>query len=107
MPPEARYTFKHALVQDTAYETLLASRQESRQDFCGSRRSSSRARARCLERRETVVFADCAFARCPIRRAEGSAGTSTGTAFAARVAGFRVGALLLIAIGDLCNHFQQ
>jgi hypothetical protein len=23
MPPDARYTFKHALVQDTAYETLL------------------------------------------------------------------------------------
>jgi predicted ATPase len=28
MPPEARYTFKHALVQDTAYETLLRSRRQ-------------------------------------------------------------------------------
>jgi predicted ATPase len=27
-PPEARYTFKHALVQDTAYETLLRSRRQ-------------------------------------------------------------------------------
>jgi predicted ATPase len=27
MPPDARYTFKHALVQDTAYETLLKSRR--------------------------------------------------------------------------------
>jgi predicted ATPase len=27
-PPEARYTFKHALVQDTAYETLLKSRRQ-------------------------------------------------------------------------------
>jgi class 3 adenylate cyclase/predicted ATPase/ABC-type transport system involved in cytochrome c biogenesis ATPase subunit len=27
MPPDARYTFKHALVQDTAYETLLRSRR--------------------------------------------------------------------------------
>src|SRR5262249_43339555 len=26
-PPDARYTFKHALVQDTAYETLLKSRR--------------------------------------------------------------------------------
>jgi len=25
MPPDARYTFKHALIQDTAYETLLKS----------------------------------------------------------------------------------
>src|SRR6516164_9458626 len=29
MPPDARYTFKHALVQDTAYETLLKSRRQS------------------------------------------------------------------------------
>jgi class 3 adenylate cyclase/predicted ATPase len=28
VPPEARYTFKHALVQDTAYETLLRSRRQ-------------------------------------------------------------------------------
>jgi hypothetical protein len=28
MPPAARYTFKHALVQDTAYETLLRSRRQ-------------------------------------------------------------------------------
>ena len=28
MPPDARYTFKHALVQDTAYETLLRSRRQ-------------------------------------------------------------------------------
>jgi class 3 adenylate cyclase/predicted ATPase/ABC-type transport system involved in cytochrome c biogenesis ATPase subunit len=28
MPPDARYTFKHALVQDTAYETLLKSRRQ-------------------------------------------------------------------------------
>jgi predicted ATPase len=27
MPPDARYTFKHALVQDIAYETLLRSRR--------------------------------------------------------------------------------
>jgi len=27
-PPDARYTFKHALVQDTAYETLLRSRRQ-------------------------------------------------------------------------------
>src|SRR5262249_1014161 len=27
-PPNARYTFKHALVQDTAYETLLRSRRQ-------------------------------------------------------------------------------
>src|SRR5262249_44404463 len=27
LPPDARYTFKHALVQDTAYETLLKSRR--------------------------------------------------------------------------------
>jgi hypothetical protein len=27
-PPEARYTFKHALVQDTAYETLLKPRRQ-------------------------------------------------------------------------------
>jgi predicted ATPase len=27
-PPNARYTFKHALVQDTAYETLLKSRRQ-------------------------------------------------------------------------------
>jgi class 3 adenylate cyclase/predicted ATPase len=27
-PPDARYTFKHALVQDTAYETLLKSRRQ-------------------------------------------------------------------------------
>src|SRR6516165_953282 len=27
MPPDARYTFKHALVQDMAYETLLRSRR--------------------------------------------------------------------------------
>jgi predicted ATPase len=29
MPPDARYTFKHALVQDTAYETLLRSRRQT------------------------------------------------------------------------------
>jgi hypothetical protein len=29
MPPDARYTFKHALVQDTAYETLLKSRRQT------------------------------------------------------------------------------
>jgi class 3 adenylate cyclase/predicted ATPase len=28
VPPDARYTFKHALVQDTAYETLLKSRRQ-------------------------------------------------------------------------------
>ena len=28
MPPDARYIFKHALVQDTAYETLLKSRRQ-------------------------------------------------------------------------------
>ena len=28
MPPDARYTFKHALVQDTAYETLLRVRRQ-------------------------------------------------------------------------------
>jgi class 3 adenylate cyclase/predicted ATPase len=28
MPPDARYSFKHALVQDTAYETLLRSRRQ-------------------------------------------------------------------------------
>jgi predicted ATPase len=28
MPPDARYTFKHALVQDTAYQTLLRSRRQ-------------------------------------------------------------------------------
>jgi tetratricopeptide (TPR) repeat protein len=28
MPPDARYTFKHTLVQDTAYETLLRSRRQ-------------------------------------------------------------------------------
>jgi class 3 adenylate cyclase/tetratricopeptide (TPR) repeat protein len=28
MPPEARYTFKHALVQDAAYDSLLRSRRE-------------------------------------------------------------------------------
>jgi class 3 adenylate cyclase/predicted ATPase len=28
LPPDARYTFKHALVQDTAYETLLRSRRQ-------------------------------------------------------------------------------
>jgi predicted ATPase len=28
MSPDARYTFKHALVQDTAYETLLKSRRQ-------------------------------------------------------------------------------
>ena len=28
MPPDARYTFKHALVQDTAYETLLRRRRQ-------------------------------------------------------------------------------
>jgi tetratricopeptide (TPR) repeat protein len=28
MPPDARYAFKHALVQDTAYETLLRSRRQ-------------------------------------------------------------------------------
>ncbi|MBV8738111.1 MAG: AAA family ATPase [Alphaproteobacteria bacterium] len=28
MPPDARYTFKHALVQETAYETLLRSRRQ-------------------------------------------------------------------------------
>src|SRR6516164_5032763 len=28
MPPDAHYTFKHALVQDTAYETLLKSRRQ-------------------------------------------------------------------------------
>jgi predicted ATPase len=28
VPPDARYTFKHALVQDTAYETLLRSRRQ-------------------------------------------------------------------------------
>jgi DNA-binding winged helix-turn-helix (wHTH) protein/predicted ATPase len=28
VPPEARYTFKHALVRDTAYETLLRSRRQ-------------------------------------------------------------------------------
>jgi predicted ATPase len=27
-PPDSRYTFKHALVQDTAYETLLRSRRQ-------------------------------------------------------------------------------
>ena len=27
-PPDARYTFKHALVQDTAYESLLKSRRQ-------------------------------------------------------------------------------
>ena len=27
-PPAARYTFKHALVQDTAYESLLKSRRQ-------------------------------------------------------------------------------
>jgi predicted ATPase len=27
-PPDARYTFKHALVQDTAYQTLLKSRRQ-------------------------------------------------------------------------------
>ena len=27
-PPDARYTFKHALVQDIAYETLLKSRRQ-------------------------------------------------------------------------------
>src|SRR5450631_3087664 len=27
-PPAARYTFKHALVQDTAYESLLRSRRQ-------------------------------------------------------------------------------
>jgi predicted ATPase len=27
-PPDARYTFKHALVQDTAYQTLLRSRRQ-------------------------------------------------------------------------------
>jgi predicted ATPase len=27
-PPDSRYTFKHALVQDTAYETLLKSRRQ-------------------------------------------------------------------------------
>jgi len=28
MPPDVRYTFKHALVQDTAYESLLKSRRQ-------------------------------------------------------------------------------
>ena len=28
MPPDAEYTFKHALVQDTAYGTLLRSRRQ-------------------------------------------------------------------------------
>src|SRR5215475_2732792 len=28
MPPDAEYTFKHALVQDTAYSTLLRSRRQ-------------------------------------------------------------------------------
>jgi predicted ATPase len=27
-PPDARYTFKHAMVQDTAYETMLRSRRQ-------------------------------------------------------------------------------
>jgi hypothetical protein len=27
-PPDARYTFKHALVQDTAYESRLKSRRQ-------------------------------------------------------------------------------
>ena len=28
VPPEATYTFKHALVQDTAYQSLLKSRRQ-------------------------------------------------------------------------------
>ena len=28
LPPQARYTFKHALIQDTAYESLLKSRRQ-------------------------------------------------------------------------------
>ncbi len=28
MPPQARYLFKHALVQDTAYQSLLKSRRQ-------------------------------------------------------------------------------
>ena len=28
IPPEATYTFKHALVQDTAYQSLLKSRRQ-------------------------------------------------------------------------------
>jgi predicted ATPase len=28
MPPDAEYTFKHALVQDAAYSTLLRSRRQ-------------------------------------------------------------------------------
>jgi predicted ATPase len=28
IPPQARYLFKHALVQDTAYQSLLKSRRQ-------------------------------------------------------------------------------
>ena len=28
LPPDVRYAFKHALVQDTAYESLLRSRRQ-------------------------------------------------------------------------------
>jgi predicted ATPase len=38
VPPDARYTFKHALVQDTAYETLLSRRSPVRlQRICPAR----------------------------------------------------------------------
>ena len=37
-PPVARYTFKHALVQDTAYESLLKSRRQILQENAESLR---------------------------------------------------------------------
>ena len=47
-PPDAEYTFKHALVQDAAYSTLLRSRRAAtaRSDHRGSRRPVPRYRDR-------------------------------------------------------------
>ena len=51
-PPDAEYTFKHALVQDAAYSTLLRARRQQlhasivqvlEEQFPGTRRNTARA----------------------------------------------------------------
>jgi hypothetical protein len=49
VPPDARYTFKHALVQDTAYETLLRSRRQILQTAEAVRPSMARNSATVLK----------------------------------------------------------
>jgi hypothetical protein len=54
-PPDATYVFKHALVQDTAYATLLRSRRQRKPTSRGRWRSGSQIRSTPRRRSSRVI----------------------------------------------------